>query len=68
MASPAALRALARRPRRWGGNPMTRYNWQLGNAYNVGKDWFFENGKTGDYREYLSQNQQANLASALTVP
>ena len=29
--------------RRWGGNPTTRYNWQLGNAYNVGKDWFFEN-------------------------
>jgi len=54
--------------RRWGGNPMTRYNWQLGNAYNVGKDWFFENGKAPDYREYLSQNQKANLASALTVP
>jgi hypothetical protein len=54
--------------RRWGGNPMTRYNWQLGNAYNVGKDWFFENGTCGHYRDYLSENQKANLASALTVP
>jgi hypothetical protein len=54
--------------RRWGGNPMTRYNWQLGNAYNVGKDWFFENGKSGHYRDYLSENLKANLASALTVP
>ncbi|HET7543380.1 MAG TPA: glycoside hydrolase family 44 protein [Polyangiaceae bacterium] len=54
--------------RRWGGNPVTRYNWQLGNAYNVGKDWFFENGKSGHYRDYLAENQKANLASALTVP
>jgi len=54
--------------RRWGGNPTTRYNWQIGDVYNVGKDWFFENGKSGDYRDYLAQNQKANLASALTVP
>jgi len=28
---------------RWGGNTAERYNWQLGNAWNTGKDWFFEN-------------------------
>jgi hypothetical protein len=28
--------------KRMGGNPFTRYNWELG-AWNVGKDWFFEN-------------------------
>jgi Glycoside hydrolase family 44 len=53
--------------RRWGGNPTTRYNWQLGTV-NVGKDWFFENGKGGDYRAFLSGNQAAHLLSALTVP
>lgn len=53
--------------RRWGGNPMTRYNFQ-NNAYNVGKDWFFENTKTGDYRDFLNGNRKANLISALTVP
>jgi hypothetical protein len=54
--------------RRWGGNPTTRYNWQLGNAYNVGKDWFFENGKSGDYRAFLAGNHAGHLASALTIP
>jgi len=29
--------------RRYGGNPLTRLNWDLG-AWNVGKDWYFENG------------------------
>lgn len=58
---------LAVTARRWGGNPMTRYNWQI-NAYNVGKDWFFENGKTNGYREFLSENQRLGAASALTVP
>jgi len=53
--------------RRWGGNPTTRYNWQI-DAYNVGKDWYFENGKSGRYRDYLADNLKANLASALTVP
>ncbi len=28
---------------RWGGNTAERYNWKLGNAWNTGKDWFFEN-------------------------
>jgi hypothetical protein len=27
----------------WGGNPSTRYNWKLGNAWNAGRDWFFTN-------------------------
>lgn len=53
--------------RRWGGNPNTRYNWQL-NAYNTGKDWYFENVKSDDYREFLADNLSASMASALTVP
>jgi len=53
--------------RRWGGNPNSRYNWQL-NAYNTGKDWFFENQKCGDYRAFLADNKKNQLASALTIP
>jgi len=47
---------------------MTRYNWQLGEANNVGKDWYFENGKTDHYRNFLSANLSHHVASALTVP
>ena len=32
---------------RWGGNPSTRYNWRLGNAWNAGSDWFYRNGDYG---------------------
>ncbi|MEO6602746.1 MAG: glycoside hydrolase family 44 protein [Polyangiaceae bacterium] len=52
--------------RRWGGNAVTRYNWQIG-ASNVGKDWFFENTKS-DHRKFLSDSQKQNTASALTIP
>lgn len=52
--------------RRWGGNATTRYNWQIG-ASNVGKDWFFENGKF-DHRKFLNESRQQNTATALTIP
>lgn len=32
---------------RWGGNPNTRYNWELGNAWNAARDWGFRNGNYG---------------------
>jgi hypothetical protein len=37
------------RPRlnRWGGNPMTRYNWKLGNAFSAARDYGFLNGNYG---------------------
>ena len=28
---------------RWGGNQNTRYNWELGNAWNAARDWRFAN-------------------------
>ncbi len=62
---PAGLDATTRR---WGGNPMSRYNWQLGDAYNVGKDWFFENGKSPDYRKFIADGLRDHVALALTVP
>ncbi|HYQ03509.1 MAG TPA: glycoside hydrolase family 44 protein [Polyangiaceae bacterium] len=54
--------------RRWGGNPTSRYNWQLGNAYNAGSDWFFQNTKSDDYRTFLKSNQSRHIISAVTVP
>ena len=59
--------------RRWGGNSSTRYNWQLGNAWNTGSDWFFRNvdyggGKGPAYARFLEENRAHGLASALTVP
>lgn len=31
----------------WGGNPSSRYNWKLGNAWNAGSDFFYINGDYG---------------------
>jgi hypothetical protein len=28
----------------WGGNPSSRYNWELGHAWNAGRDWDYRNG------------------------
>ena len=33
----------------WGGNPSSRYNWQLGNAWNAARDWQYRNGNYGHY-------------------
>jgi hypothetical protein len=54
--------------RRWGGNTTTRYNWELGNAWNTGRDWFFENVETPSYTVFLDANDAHGLESALTVP
>jgi transposase-like protein len=55
--------------RRWGGNPTTRYNWQL-NTWNVGNDWFFMNrGARGSaYEDFLEENRKHAARSAVTVP
>jgi hypothetical protein len=55
---------------RIGGNAMTRLNWDLGNVWNTGNDWFFENVKSDDagLPFWLSQAQSRGLQMALTVP
>ena len=40
----------------WGGNPSTRYNWELGNAWNAGSDWFYRNGNYGYTGESASDD------------
>ena len=57
--------------RRWGGNPTTRYNWQL-NTSNAGKDWFWKNGGNPEgpasYAVFLDENRAHGVSSTLTVP
>jgi glycosyl hydrolase family 44 len=53
--------------RRWGGNPTSRYNWQL-NAWNLTKDWFFRNAAGASYEAFLDENRQHGIKTALTVP
>lgn len=59
--------------RRWGGNPSSRYNWQLGRAWNTANDWYFENvDYSGDpsftYQTFLQADLDHGLQTALTVP
>src|SRR5262249_12749171 len=59
--------------RRWGGNPNTRYNWQLGYAWNAGQDWFFRNvnyaGRPESIWElWLQENRKRGYASVFTLP
>lgn len=57
----------------WGGNPSTRYNWEIGNAWNAGRDWFFRNGNydilTGSASDqFASEAQERGIATRLAVP
>ena len=59
--------------RRWGGNSSSRYNWELGNAWNTASDWFFENVDYGGvpgpaYARFIEENHAHDVATALTVP
>ncbi|MEO7330190.1 MAG: glycoside hydrolase family 44 protein [Minicystis sp.] len=59
--------------RRWGGNHTSRYNWELGNAWNTGKDWFFKNvdydGKAAPaHQRFIDDNTGHGVATALAVP
>ena len=69
----AAQWQLGATARRWGGNHTSLYNWQLGNAWNTGKDWFFKNvdfdGKAGPaYQRFIEEDRAHGLATALTIP
>lgn len=52
---------------RIGGNPLTRMNWDA-SVWNVGSDWFFENGKAPPLRELLGAASSHGGPSALVVP
>ncbi len=59
---------------RWGGNPSTRYNWQLG-VDSAGNDWFFKNRGTlltrlsdSGYVTNIDGNQVFGATTYQTVP
>lgn len=59
--------------RRWGGNHTSRYNWQLGNAWNTANDYFFMNvnytgKKDYSYETFFEQQGKWGFKTALTVP
>ncbi|NOU34357.1 MAG: hypothetical protein HOO96_41220 [Polyangiaceae bacterium] len=59
--------------RRLGGNAASRYNWDLGTAFNHGLDWHFENNgdasaKEPFYVSFLRGNAEHHAASALQIP
>jgi hypothetical protein len=65
--------------RRWGGNFSSRYNWELGSAFNTGADWEFRNINYGDGTpaanapsgfadQFVAAATQAGAPVLLTVP
>ncbi len=64
----AAAWALEPAMRRWGGNPTSRYNWELGNAWNTASDYFFENVSIPSYVDFLKADAAHHVKSALTIP
>ena len=57
---------------RWGGNPTSRYNWEIGNAWNTALDYFWRNVTVNDTpnasEAFLAGNASRGIISALTVP
>ncbi len=53
---------------RWGGNPTSRYNFELGNAWNMGSDWFFQNVKIDGVETFIGKAEAAGGTAAVTVP
>jgi hypothetical protein len=52
---------------RIGGNPISRFNWQIG-AWNAANDWFFENAPSFDLATRLDDGLKNHAFTALTVP
>jgi serine acetyltransferase/GT2 family glycosyltransferase len=72
-ASTQYLWELGATARRWGGNPASRYNWELGNAWNTASDWYFRNvdftsNPRFTWADFLDANRARGVATALTVP
>ena len=59
--------------RRWGGNANTRYNWELGNAWNAGSDWFFRNlsysaAPGPAWARFIDESKSHGVQAVFTVP
>ncbi len=59
--------------RRWGGNHSTRYNFQLGEAWNAGMDWYFRNltytnKPNWTWETFLEVNAEHGAGSVISLP
>ncbi len=58
--------------RRWGGDWSSRFNWQQGNAWNPGYNWYWRNMSVlpsgNAWQRFFENNAKANMSSALTLP
>lgn len=56
----------------WGGNATTRYNWEIGNAWNAARDWQFRNGNYGESGnvadQFLTRANEIGRATRLAIP
>lgn len=56
----------------WGGNPTSRYNWELGNAFNAGSDWEYRNtdyGYAGSATDqFILDAQSVSAEVRMTLP
>jgi hypothetical protein len=77
VAGPEDLAATGARLNRWGGNPNSRYNWELGSAWNAARDWEFRNYGTTDSAvqepsavadRFVATNRAAGAESLVTIP
>jgi hypothetical protein len=54
---------------RVGGNPMTRLNWDRGNLWNAGSDWFFENVQADNgIWDWIDETFKKGVKMAVVVP
>ena len=53
---------------RWGGNTTSRYNPELGNAWNTASDWFFQNVKIDSVETFIGKAEASGGTAAVTVP
>ena len=70
---PSQLQALNVPLNRWGGNPTSRYNWQL-NADNRARDWYFQSiasreaTPAGEWTRSSPTRKRAGRSPWLTIP
>jgi hypothetical protein len=55
---------------RWGGNPASRFNWKIGNVWNVGNDWYFRNQSIDEeaWKNFLKASEEHGSIAMLTLP
>jgi hypothetical protein len=71
-ASTSQLSALNVPLNRWGGNPTSRYNWQI-NADNRGADWYFQsipyaNTPGGEFDAFVTTSRAGGAEPMVTIP